>query len=113
MAFASPARDFNEGRLDLGQLLPNKSSTYYMRAIGAMPDAGITEGDILVVDKALDLLHGDIAVCWIEHSFILRRVRLQKNKVWLTAGNDDASPVELSGENHIWGIVIMVLKKFR
>nr|CDM08065.1 DNA polymerase V subunit [Erwinia amylovora] len=52
--FPSPAQDYVEEMLDLNDLcIRHPSATYFVRASGnSMTDAGIKDGDLLVVDKS-------------------------------------------------------------
>jgi len=66
--FPSPAEDYVEIALDLNkELVKHPAATFYARVKGScsMVDAGIEDGDLLVIDKALDAKDGDIAVCFI------------------------------------------------
>ena len=62
--FPSPAQDYVEKRIDLNELLvQHPSATYFVKAAGdSMIDAGIDEGDLLVVDSARKAEHGDIVI---------------------------------------------------
>ncbi|MEI7100232.1 S24 family peptidase, partial [Klebsiella pneumoniae] len=59
--FPSPAQDYVEQRIDLNELLVNHpSATYFVKVAGdSMKDAGIGEGDLLVVDSSRTAVHGD------------------------------------------------------
>ncbi len=52
--FPSPAEDYLEIPLDLGEyLIENRAVTYLMRVAGdSMRDAGILDGDLLVIDRS-------------------------------------------------------------
>lgn len=52
--FPSPAADYVEQRIDLNELLvAHPSSTYFVKAAGdSMIEAGISDGDLLVVDSS-------------------------------------------------------------
>ncbi|MFN3310075.1 MAG: LexA family protein [Thermomonas sp.] len=62
--FPSPAEDFQEDSIDLGELLiRNPAATYLYRAEGwSMLHAGICDQDILVVDWSVEVMDGDIVV---------------------------------------------------
>ena len=59
--FPSPAQDYVEATLDLNQLcISRPAATYFVRAAGdSMKDAGILDGDLLVVDRSVTARHGD------------------------------------------------------
>ena len=62
--FPSPAQDYVEKTLDLNeQLIAHPAATYFVRVQGdSMIGAGIEDGDLLIVDRALEPKHGDIVV---------------------------------------------------
>ena len=76
--FPSPAQDYIEQAIDLNkEIIKHPASTFYGRVVGdSMRDEGIEEGDILVIDKLLELLDDDLAVCFIDGEFTVKRVRL-------------------------------------
>lgn len=59
--FPSPAQDYVEDRLDLNKLLiKHPSATYFIKVSEeSMHGAGISDGDLLVVDRSLSPVHGD------------------------------------------------------
>ena len=66
--FPSPADDFKEVRISLDkELVKNKESTFYARVSGdSMIEAGLDDGDLLVIDRSLSPENGKIAVCFID-----------------------------------------------
>lgn len=113
--FPSPADDFKEIRISLDkELVKNQESTFYARANGdSMVEAGINDGDLLVIDKSLSPENGKIAVCFIDGDFTVKRIIKEKGKLYLKAENKKYKSIELKDENEliIWGIVEYVIKK--
>jgi DNA polymerase V len=66
--FPSPADDYVTAQLDLHELLVKReASTFYVRVKGdSMRDAHIQEGDILVVDRAVDPVDGKIVIAVLD-----------------------------------------------
>jgi DNA polymerase V len=57
MAFQSPAQNYTETRLNLGDLVYlSPYSTYLMRSESDCPGAGIVKGSVLAIDRALTRL---------------------------------------------------------
>ena len=112
--FPSPADDFLDINIDLNKhLIKNPSTTFYGRVKGdSLKDAGIHDGDLLIVDKSLEPTNGKIAVCFIDGEFTVKRIKLEKDIVWLLAENKDYPPIKVTKDNDfvIWGIVINVIK---
>lgn len=75
--FPSPAQDYVTGSIDLNrELIHHPATTFYTRASGDfMKDCGIDDGDLLVIDKALEPQNGDIVVVFIDGEFTLKTVR--------------------------------------
>ena len=69
--FPSPANDFKELRISLDKVVvKNEAATFYARVVGqSMIDAGIDDGDLIVIDKSLEPKDGKIAVCFIDGEF--------------------------------------------
>lgn len=113
--FPSPALDFEQPVIDLNkELIKDPTSTYYARVKGnSMKDAGIDNGDLLVVDKSIEDINGQIAVCFIEGEFTLKRIKLTKDECWLMPENKDYKPIKVSLEDEftVWGIVTQIIKK--
>lgn len=113
--FPSPAQDYLEQAIDLNkELIKHPASTFYGRVIGdSMRDEGIEEGDILIIDKSLELLDDDLAVCFIDGEFTVKRVRLETDAAWLVPSNPDYPLIKVTKENEfiVWGIVTYTIKK--
>lgn len=114
--FPSPADDFIELSIDLNKtLIKNKDTTFFAKVKGhSMKNAGIYDGDLLVIDKSLEPQNNKIAICQIDGEFTVKRIKIEENIVWLIAENEDYKPIKVTPENEfmIWGIVIHSIKSF-
>lgn len=114
--FPSPADDFLDLSIDLNEeFIRNKSATFFARVKGdSMKDAGISEGDLLIVDKSLEPKNNKIAVCFIDGEFTVKRITIEKDLIWLVAENKRYAPIKVTKDNDfiIWGIVTNVIKSF-
>ena len=115
--FPSPAEDFAEVSLDLNKaLIRHPAATFYARVKGtSMTDAGILDGDLLVIDKAVDPKDGDIAVCFLDGEFTVKRISRQADALYLMPANDEFKPIPVTGESEflVWGVVTFVIHKPR
>jgi len=113
--FPSPAEEYMDLSLDLNKdLITNPSSTFYAKVKGnSMVDAGINNGDIIVIDKAIEPANGKKAVCYIDGEFTLKTIKIKKNELWLIPANPEFKPIKVTEENEfiIWGIVTFVIHK--
>jgi DNA polymerase V len=79
-----------------------------------MKDAGIGDGDLLIIDKSIEPTNDKIAVCYIDGEFTLKRIRLDSEGCWLMPANEKYKPIKVTEDNdmRIWGIVTHVVKSF-
>lgn len=114
--FPSPADDFIELTIDLNkEFIKNRDSTFFAKVKGhSMKDAGINDGDLLIIDKSLEPQNNKIAVCQIDGEFTVKRIKIEENIVWLIAENEAYKPIKVTPENDfiIWGIVTNSIKTF-
>ncbi len=115
--FPSPAEDYVELALDLNkELVKHPAATFYARVKGnSMVDAGIEDGDLLVIDKALEPKDGSIAVCYIDGEFTVKRLAVQDDGIYLVPANAEFKPIRITEENEflVWGTVAYVIHKPR
>ena len=116
--FPSPAQDYLEESLDLNkELIDHPAATFYGKVIGnSMIDAGIEEGDILVIDKSLEAQNGDMVVGYLDGEFTLKYLDLSMKEsgvVWLVPANKEYDRIKITKENNfiIWGVVTYTIKK--
>ena len=115
--FPSPAEDIHEN-LDLIRLLVrHRASTFFFRVDGvSMVDAGMDEGDIIIVDRIIDPYNNCKAVCYIDGEYTVKRVEIGDNYARLMPANEKSTtykPIEVTTDNNfiIWGVVTWVIKK--
>jgi DNA polymerase V len=115
--FPSPAEEYVEIALDLNkELIKHPASTFYARVKGdSMVDAGIQDGDLLVIDKALEPKEGSIAVCYLDGEFTVKRLAVREECVYLMPANAEFKPIKITEENDflVWGLVAYVIHKPR
>lgn len=115
--FPSPALDYVSETIDLNHdLIRHPASTFYARVEGdSMSGEGITEGDLLVIDKSLEPRHGDLAVCCLDGEFTLKRLHLAGGRVALIPSNPRYPVIRITEEMEfsVWGIVVYTIKSNR
>ena len=113
--FPSPAEDFLEKRLDLNEyLIKNKSATFLIKVHGdSMVNAGIFDGDILVIDRSVQPSSGKIVLGVLNGEFTVKRIEKRKNKLFLIPENKAFNPIEITSEMDfkIWGVVTFAIHK--
>ena len=113
--FPSPAQDYISETIDLNrELIRHPSATFYGRVSGdSMIEEGIEEGDIIVIDRAIEPRDGDLAVCCVDGDFTLKHIKIEGDHAWLIPANESFDPILVTGENKfsIWGVVTYTIKK--
>ena len=101
--------------IDLNRdLVRHPESTFYARVEGnSMEGAGVSEGDILVVDKLLEVHDGDMAVCVINGEFTVKFVELHDGSVTLRPANPAYAPITVAEGDRfdVWGVVTYVIHR--
>ena len=117
--FPSPAADFQVKRHDLNELLiTHPAATFFWTVAGkSMFGAGIDEGDILVVNRALasNARHNDVVVAEVDHDFTVKYLWKRNGQVQLRAADPTFPPIIFKdGQTMtICGVVTSVIKRFR
>lgn len=115
--FPSPAQDYINESIDLNrEIVRHPAATFYGRVEGdSMTGDGIDTGDILVIDRSLEPVDGDLVVCCLDSEFTLKRIKLEKNRVWLIPSNETFDPILVTPgcDFEIWGVVTYTIKNNR
>ena len=114
--FPSPATDYVEDEINLNEeLIPNKASTFLIRVQGSsMVNENIFEGDILVVDRCLNLKKNSIAVLNFEGQLVVKKIIKKRNIFFPLSKNGNQIKETEINENsdiQVWGIVTYVIHK--
>lgn len=115
--FPSPADDYIELKLDLNkELIKHPHATFFCRVKGdSMVEAGINDGDILIIDKSLEPKTNSVLVCFLDGEFIVKRVKqIDAETIHLVPDNKNMKPITVSKENdlRIWGVVTYSIQKY-
>ncbi|MBW1645957.1 MAG: translesion error-prone DNA polymerase V autoproteolytic subunit [Deltaproteobacteria bacterium] len=111
--FPSPADDYLEGTLDLNQyLIRHPAATFFVRVAGdSMIEAGIHDGDLLLVDRSLEAADGKVVIAVINGELLVKRVRRAGNRLLLLPENPAYEAIEVRQEMdfELWGVVTHVI----
>lgn len=115
--YPSPAQDYYDGPIDLtAQLVDDELATFIIRVTGeSMVDAGIADGDELLVDTSKTPRPGDVVVARIDGEFTVKRLDVTAKGVVLRAespGHPDIVVPELS-DLSIFGVATFCLHHLR
>ena len=119
-AFGSPGTDSTVRRIDLNDaLIRHPDATFTMRAAGgAMAIAGLADGDVLLVDRAIAAAHGAVVIAVVDGELLCRRLEITGGRgaaarsIRLVAedGITPAIAVTTEAPLEVWGVVTTVIK---
>ena len=113
--FPSPAEDYVEDYLDLHKLMvKNPTATFFLKVKGSsMVEAGIFDGDLLVVDRSLPAVSGRIVVAALDGELTVKRLKIKGTRVYLAPENPSYPVTEITDREDavIWGVVTYVARK--
>jgi DNA polymerase V len=111
--FPSPAQDYFDGRIDLNaHLIKDITSTFVVRVTGdSMEGAGISHGDELIVNRALEPKDGSVVIAVLDGELTVKRLRITATGVVLQAENPKYPDIKVSAlsELTIWGVATRCL----
>jgi DNA polymerase V len=114
--FPSPSDDFHETFDIANHIVKHPTSTFFMRVAGdSMTGAGIFDGDLVVVDRSLGAVSGDIVVAVLDGEFTIKRFRQSGSTVELVPENPKYRKITMREgmEMVIWGVVTGTYKAFK
>lgn len=117
--FPSPADDYLDDTLDLNEALiikGHEAATFVLRVKGwSMMQAGIFDGDRIVVDRALNAVQGDVVVAVLNNDLTIKRLGMVDGDLALLPENPHFKPIVLrDGDTlEVWGVVTNSLRSFR
>ena len=112
--FGAAADDYMERGIDLNeQLIRNKPATFFMKVSGSsMINAGIFDGDIVIVDRSIKPKNGTIVIAVIDGEMLIRRMEKTIDKMRLIPETPKLAIIDVSefSDFKIWGVVICVIR---
>jgi DNA polymerase V len=114
ISFGSPASESGVGRLDLNDILVrHPQASFLMRIAGhCMRDAGIDDGDLVLIDRAIPAAHGHVVIASVGEEFICRRLQWRGQALRLQAADPACADLVANDaeEFQVWGVVTSVIK---
>ncbi|WP_254604904.1 LexA family protein [Sphingomonas bacterium] len=113
--FPSPAQDDMEEPIDLAAwLIDHPAASYVMRVSGhSMGGAGVTDGDLVVVSRAVEARHGDIVVALVQGERTMKRLRKRGDRLWLVPEADGFPAIIVDEHVEVWGVVVALARRYR
>jgi DNA polymerase V len=117
--FPSPAEDYAEERISLLSFLSgNPTTTFYVLLEGdSMVDFNLFEGDLLVIDRSLEVRSGDIILANLDNEFTVKMLEISESGARLVPGNKKYAPITITKNSElellVWGVVRGIARRFR
>jgi DNA polymerase V len=114
--FPSPADDSYETFDIVSHIVRHPAATFFMRVAGdSMTDAGIFDGDLVVVDRSMEAKSGDIVVAILNGEFTIKRLQRSGTRIELVPENPKYRKIVLNEdmELEVWGVVTGTYKSFK
>lgn len=115
--FPNPAQDYAGDSIDLArEMVRHPESTFYARIAGnSMQEAGIHDGDIVVIDRSLEPHNGNYVAAYIDGEFTVKEYQHDaKNQcAWLIPHNKEFDKIKVTADNDfcIWGVITHCVHK--
>ena len=108
--FPSPATDYVQDEIDLNsELIKNPPATFLIRVQGnSMNEHKITSGDLLVVDRSLNLKNDCIAIINFNNELVVKNIIKENNNFYIKNKAEKILISENSDVN-VWGVVTYII----
>ena len=111
--FPSPADGEQDEPLDIASWLRDDPASYPMRVSGwSMRGAGINDGDIVLVNRAVDPRAGYIVVAVVHGERVLARLRTKEKRFWLVPECEGYEHTLVDEYVELWGVVVALARKY-
>lgn len=112
--FPSPAEEELIDTISLDDfLIKNREATYMLKVSGdSMRDAGIMEGDIVLVDRSLSASPGDIVIAEVDNEWTIKYLRRSGTRVYLEAANPNYPNIYPQEELRVAAVVKALIRKY-
>ena len=112
--FAAAAEEQAEENITLeNYLVRDRNSTFLLRVKGnSMINAGIHEGDLVIVERGREPKLNDIVVGVLDGEYTLKRLKRDKGKYYLQAENPDYPDLYAMEDLQVAGVVRGVMRKY-
>jgi len=112
--FPSPSDDHIDQHLSLDKyLVQHPAATFFVRARGqSMIQAGISTGDLLIVDRSLTPRNKAIIIAFLNGEFTVKRFLQEGKRIILQPENPQykSYTIQTTDEFDVWGVVTTIIK---
>jgi len=102
-----------DARLDLNRyLVRHPAATFFVRVSGdSMTGAQINQGDLLIVDRAVEHKSGDIIIALVGDELTVKKLRVESGVTWLDPENPayESRQIEPDDDFEVFGVVTFTI----
>jgi DNA polymerase V len=108
--FPSPATDYVQDEIDLNnELIKNPPATFLIRVQGnSMTEHKIINGDLLVVDRSLNLKNDCIAIINFNNELVVKNIIKENNNFYIK-NKLEKTLINENSDINVWGIVTYII----
>lgn len=112
--FPSPAEEDRGEHMSLDEyLIPHRDASFMLKVKGdSMKDAGIIEGDMVIVERTGNAKQGEIVIAEVDGAWTMKYYRTKNGKPYLEAANKNYGPIFPKDELKINAVVRSVIRKY-
>ena len=112
--FPSPAEEELVDTMTIDEwLINNREATYMLKVKGdSMIEAGIMEGDMVLVDRSRTPKNGDVVVAEVDGEWTMKYLSKKGTQTILLPGNKKYRPIAPKEELKIAAVVVAVIRKY-
>lgn len=112
--FPSPAEEELIDTMSLDEyLISNKESTFMLKVKGdSMVDAGIMEGDMVLVERGKQPKAGNIVIARVDGEYTMKYLRMKSGKPYLEPANKKYKPIYPENDLDIEAVVSAVIRRY-
>lgn len=112
--FPTPAQEEQLDEISFDEFLtPNKEASYILKVKGdSMIDAGIREGDMVIVERRQTYKPGQIVIAAVDGEYTMKYLRKSGERYWLEPANERFKPIYPEGHLEIEAVVTAVVRKY-
>src|SRR5215469_10829031 len=113
--FASQPAEHQELPLDLHDLIvKHTQGTFYFRASGeSFGKIEVYDGEVVIVDRVLDIQDGRLVVAVDNEEFLVRWVEKRVSGWFLVTDNEGDAPIQILDSNMVFGVVTHVIHEVK
>lgn len=94
-------------------LIENKEASFILRVKGdSMKDAGINEGDMVIVERRGEARAGEIVIAEVDGEWTMKYYRKKGKEIYLEPANKKYKPIHPKEELKIAAVVKAVIRKY-